>query len=103
MSRPIDIDTSDWGPFDPNSATDAMCERERVAFTEYTLKRLKKAPRIGSDSHAILVGAVMAITQLAYAAPQEAGSDSARDALHQMLDFAWLQCVGMAMANGDMN
>jgi len=103
MGRPMTIDTSDWGAFDPNSASDAMCERERLAFTAYTLKRLKKSPRTGSDEAAIWTGAIMAIVQVAYAMHGNNPPDSARDALHQTLDFAWLQCAGMALDREGMN
>lgn len=103
MSRPITIDTASWGPFDPTSATDAMCERERHAFNLYLLKRIQKAPKTGSDEKAILVGALMAITSLCYAMQGNAPPDSARDQLHDALDYCWLQCAGMMMDEGALN
>ena len=103
MPRPIDIDTSDWRPFDENSPTDAMCERERIAFTQYTLKRLKKIPKTGNDETSIWVGGMMAIVQMAYAMHGNDPPDTVRDALHQTLDFAWLQCAGMTLERKDMN
>lgn len=89
----MNIDTSDWGPFDPNDPSDAMCERERLAFTEYTIKRLKKMERTGSDQSAIWTGAMMSIVQMAYAIHAGTPPDAAREALHQVLDFAWIQCA----------
>jgi hypothetical protein len=103
MARPMQIDTSGWGPFDPASATDAMCERERLAFTEYTLKRLKKMPRTGSDESAIWIGAVMSLVQVAYAMHSDTPSEAARQAIHDSVDFAWLQCAGMVAGRGEMN
>jgi hypothetical protein len=96
------IDTSGWGPFDPSSADDQMCERERVAFTAYTLKRLKKQARTCSDDKAIFVGGIMAIVQIVYAMHDNQPSDAAREAIHQTLDFAWLQCAGIAMNRDDL-
>lgn len=94
MSRRMEIDTSSWGPFDPENPSDAMCER--VAFTEYTLKRLRKLPKTGSDEASIWIGGVMALVQVVYAMNGNAPADSARDAIHSVIDFAWLQCAGMA-------
>lgn len=103
MSRRMNIDTSGWGPFDPNDTRDASCERERHAFTEHMLRRLRKAPKTGSDEAAILTGALMAIAQLSWAMHDNEPPESARDALHDAIDFSWLQCAGMAMTNGDRN
>lgn len=101
-SRRMNIDTSDWKPFDPNSADDQQCERERVAFTHYTLKRLQKKARTGSDDAAIFVGGIMSIVQVVYAMHDNQPSEDARESLHKTLDFAWLQCAGMALSGGDM-
>ncbi len=95
MPRPMTIDTSGWGAFDPNSAVDAMCERERRAFTLYVAKRLQKAAKTGSDEAAILTGGVMAIVQLVFSANEPAVLDAARESLHQTLDHAWLQVMSM--------
>ncbi|WP_404711541.1 hypothetical protein [Sphingomonas sp. MMS24-J13] len=103
MSRPINLETSGWGQFDGSNPTDAMCERERQAFTQYTLKRLQKIPKTGSTQDAIWVGGVMAIVQMAYAVHAGAPPESAREALHDVLDFAWLQCASMASGKEDMN
>lgn len=97
MSRyPINIDTSEWGAFDPKSLTDLMCERERTAFTHYTLTRLKKQAKTGSDDQAILVGALMAIVQIAFASHGNEPQDHVRDSLHQAIDFCWLQVEAVA-------
>lgn len=103
MSRRIRVDTSNWGTFDPTNVQDAICERERRAFTQYTLARLRKSPKTGADEQAILVGAVMAIAQLVYAMHDNAPPDTARDALHDSFDLAWLQCAGMARTKGEAN
>lgn len=100
MSGRMNIDTAGWGPFDPQNVQDAMCERERLAFTEYMIKRLKKMPRTGSDEPAILVGAIMAIVQLSYATNDNAPTDAAREGLHKTLDFSWLQCASMITEKG---
>jgi hypothetical protein len=100
---PMNIDTSSWGPFDTESLTDQMCETERRAFTEYTLKRLKKRVQTGSDDSAIMIGGFMAIVQISYATFGNSPPDSARDALHQMIDFAWLQCATMAHDLEELN
>ena len=102
MSRRMNIDTSTWGPFDPSSPTDAMCERERHAFTRYMIGRIRRAPKTGSDEAAILTGAVMAFVQLCWAQHDNQPPDSARDALHNAVDFAWLQCVGMTRGHQDI-
>ncbi|MBB3875282.1 hypothetical protein [Sphingomonas aquatilis] len=99
----MNIDTSGWGPFNPNDAHDAACERERLAWTEHTLRRLRKAPKTGSTEEAIWTGGIMAIVQIAYAMHVNTPPDSAREALHQALDFAWLQCASMAMSKGEQN
>jgi len=93
----IDIDTSDWGPFNPNDPHDAMCERERLAFTQYVFKRVKKMPRTGSDEASIWIGGIMSIVEIIYAMHDNAPPDAARESLHKVFDFAWLQCAGMAM------
>ena len=99
MTRyPMNIDTADWGAFDPASVTDAMCERERHAFTQYFLKRVLKRQKTGSDDQAIFVGALMGIVQLAFASQGMTPADSVRDDLHQALDFTWLQVEAMAAA-----
>ncbi|NIJ07192.1 rRNA maturation protein Nop10 [Sphingomonas vulcanisoli] len=92
MSRPINIDVSNWAPFNPSDPHDAMCERERQAFTAYTLKRLQKCPKTGSDETAIWTGGLMSIVQIIFAQHENLPPEAARDALHQALDFAWLQC-----------
>ncbi|WP_230781541.1 hypothetical protein [Sphingomonas sp. Leaf37] len=99
----MNIDTSNWGPFDPQDVHDAMCERERLAFTEYLVKRLKKMPRTGSDQPAIMVGAIMAIVQLSYAIHGNEPTDAVREGLHKTLDFAWLQCALMIIDKGQAN
>lgn len=99
----MNIDTSNWGEFDPSNPQDAICERERHAFTQYTLSRLRKAPKTGADEAAILVGTVMAIVQLAFASHDNMPPDTAREGLHNAIDFAWLQCVGMTSTKGEAN
>ena len=103
MNRAINLDTSDWGPFDPNSVTDQMCERERLAFTQYTLKRVKKKPQTGSDDAAIVIGGFISLVQVCFATHGNAPPDKAREALHEMLDFAWLQVASMATPAEEMN
>ena len=100
---PINIDTADWGPFNPASLTDQMCERERRAFTDYILTRLRKQPKTGSDDAAIWTGAMMAIVQLVYATNGNVPSDNARDAIHKAIDFSWLQCASMCTEPEAMN
>ena len=103
MSRPLKIDTSDWGPFDPKDPADVMCERERHAFTEYLLRRLRKAPKTGSTEAEILTGAMMSIAQLAWAMHAGSPPDRGREALHDTIDFCWLQCAGMAFGKDRAN
>ncbi len=96
MSGPMNIDTSGWEPFDPSSPTDLACERERHAFTQYIVGRLKKSSRTGSDEASILTGAMMALTQLSWAMHDNTPPETAREAMHQAIDFSWLQCMSMA-------
>lgn len=103
MTRPMMINTEGWASFDPASATDAMCERERHAFTHYMIKRMNKQQKTGSDDQAILVGAVMAIVQMAFAMNGNDPTDTTRGALHDALDYAWLQCVGMLADSEGLN
>ena len=102
MNRPINLDTSDWGLFDPNHSGDLACERERTAFTQYTLKRLKKIEKTQTDEAAILIGGIMAIVQIIFAMNSNNPPDQARDRMHDILDFAWLQCAGMALGKAEM-
>lgn len=99
----MDIDTSSWAPFDPNSIVDAMCERERHAFTGYVLKRIRKQPKTGSDDAAIWTGGVMALVQICYATHDNNPPDSAREALHKVIDFSWLQCAAMVAERGRLS
>ncbi len=100
--RPISIDTADWSRFDPNSPADAACERERMAFTQYTLKRLRKIDRFGGDQAAIWIGGIMAMTQMVYAIHENRPTEDARERLHQIFDFAWLQCAAMSLDESDV-
>jgi hypothetical protein len=99
----MNIDTSGWGPFDPSNPDDLAADRERVAFTEYMVKRLRKAPRTGSSAPAIWTGGIMAIVAVSYSMYGNNPPDSAREALHDALDFAWLQSSTIACEPEDLN
>lgn len=94
---PMNIDTSNWGHFNDKDEWDAACERERLAFTDFMIRRMKKATTRGnSNEAAIITGSIMAIVQVPYAVHDGVPPDAARDALHGSLDFAWLMCATMA-------
>lgn len=94
---PMNIDTTNWGPFDDKDEWDAACERERLAFSDFMIRRMHKATRRGnSNEAAIITGGIMAVVQIPYAVHDGVPPDAARDALHQSLDFAWLMCGSMA-------
>jgi hypothetical protein len=99
MTRPYP-DTTGWGPFDPCNAADASCERERRAFTEFMIKRLRKQPKTGSDDTAILIGGMVSIVQVIFAGHAGHPPEEAREAMHKTFDFAWLQCAAL-LAEGE--
>lgn len=91
-------DPTSWGPFDPNDPRDAACERERQAFTAYTLKRVQKKPRTGSDDSAIIVGALSSIVQVLFATYGNVEPPGeARQGLHDALDALWVQTAAIKL------
>lgn len=92
---PMSVDTSDWQAFG-TSEHDASCDRERIAFTHFFAKRVGKLERSGRDAKDAAVGAVHAIVQIVFAAADFRPTEEARQAMHQSLDFAWLQVEAMA-------
>jgi hypothetical protein len=93
---PLNLDTSGMGPFDPMDPNDAACEAERKAFTDFTLKRSRLKARTGHEDAAIMIGGISSIVQIAFAIHGNFPPDTAREALHRVLDFLWLQTASIA-------
>jgi len=78
--------SSTWGKFDPANDVDARTDRERKLAVQHVLKRLT---RPNGDQSMVLMGMVMATTQLAISMKPDAG-DEQREFLIELLNFAWV-------------
>ena len=92
-------DPETWGAFDPSSPLDRACDTERKLAIRHTVQRMKKAK---CDQAALLIGMMMATTQLFSAATGvKMLSESDRAKMHELLDFALTAGVD-AWDHGDL-
>lgn len=80
-------------PFNESDPSDIMCDMERRAAHDFHVRRLHRADkRRDSNMSAIFVGNMCALAGLFIAGmKRDAEPESALEAMHKILDFAWMQ------------
>lgn len=102
MTYPMGIETTDLGAFG-TFERDHLIDRERIAWTHFCAKRIGKGARKGIEPTDVFCGGVTALVQILFAQFEGCmATEEDRQKMHQMFDFAWLQCEAMArgMNNG---
>lgn len=93
--KPIDIGALE--PFDESNPADIACDMERRAASDFHVRRLHRADKHrDSDEAAIITGNAVALAVLFLSAGGDRIPEDALDRLHAVIDFAWVQALGMS-------
>ena len=97
-------------PFNPGDPRDAAAEAERRGFMDYFIKRLKafkrRNPKLPDNENgneaiaAMVAGSMTAICLNVFALNGGDPPEDALEAMHAVLDFAWLQATGVTCDGG---
>lgn len=87
---PLGVSTDGWGAFGTGER-DHIIDRERRAWSFFSIDRMKKGARRGVTPEDVFTGGLTALVQILFARMDDMKpSEDDRQKMHQALDYVWL-------------